>query len=49
MICTMLEHWNDSLVLNIVNKFDTDLIKITRLETVYHRNCDFFINKGNNS
>ena len=37
--------WKDILVLNIVNKFDTVLIKIALFRAVLHRNCDFF-NKG---
>ena len=36
------------LVLNIVNKFDTVLIKSTRFITLHHRNCDFSSTKGNN-
>ena len=41
----------DNLVLNIVNKFDKVLIKITLLnvETVHHRYCHFSSTKDNNT
>ena len=48
MIYSMLELGKDILVLNIVKKFVTVLIKINqfRENTVHLRYCNFFINKG---
>ena len=49
-IYTMLELGKDIMVLNIVNKFDKVLIKITQLrDQLHHRNCHLSSTKGNNS